>query len=295
MVMMSRLRAVAALLIGLIGLVGAIGTLSLVGVQAAGAGVSCPGTGVTLSGSHVSADWAGCDLSNDNFTGIRLANSNLGGTILQPGETVNFTNAHLGNVNFTNANLTNANLTNANLTDATLTDATLSDTNFLDATLDGVASGGITGTPVNLPSGWQLIDGYLVGPGADLANASFTDPDLTNQDLTNANLTDATLTDPTLNNTNFDQQHPLRCQRVRHHGRSGQFGRCSARWGARAATVRLASSSWVSGRAWGQSLWGGFLDLVARDCDLAGPSRSVGSFLRQRDVPNGSSECVGVP
>jgi uncharacterized protein YjbI with pentapeptide repeats len=221
MMKISGLRAVAALLIGLIGLVGATGTLSLVGIQVAGAGVSCPGTGITLSGNHVSADWAGCDLSNDNFTGIELANSNLSDTILQPGETVNFTSAHLNNVNLTGANLTDANLTDANLESAVLTSATLSGTNFLDATLAtstapfyGVVSGSITTTPINLstalPSpafgytGWQLTDGYLVGPGAHLANANFTDPDLTNQDLTNANLTGATLTDPTLSNTNFN-------------------------------------------------------------------------------------------
>jgi len=40
-----------------------------------------------------------------------------------------------------------------------------------------------------LPSNWHLINGYLIGHGADLTGADLTGTDLTGTDLTNANLT----------------------------------------------------------------------------------------------------------
>ena len=33
------------------------------------------------------------------------------------------------------------------------------------------SSGGVTGTPASLPTGWRAVSGYLVGNGADLTGA----------------------------------------------------------------------------------------------------------------------------
>jgi uncharacterized protein YjbI with pentapeptide repeats len=85
----------------------------------------------------------------------------VNGYLIAPG--VNLTAADL-----TTANLTNLNLTGANLTNATLTGANLSGTDLTNATLTGVTSGGIIGTPAALPTGWTLVDGYLLGPGIHL-------------------------------------------------------------------------------------------------------------------------------
>ena len=48
--------------------------------------------------------------------------------------------------------------------------------NLTGATLTDVKSGGITfdGTPPTLPTDWQLINGYLIGPTADLFRADLT-------------------------------------------------------------------------------------------------------------------------
>jgi alpha-tubulin suppressor-like RCC1 family protein/uncharacterized protein YjbI with pentapeptide repeats len=105
----------------------------------------------------------------------------------------NLTNANVRNANLRNANLTNVNFTGATLTGATLTGATLTGATLTGATLTGVTSGGITGTPV-LPTGWKLIDGYLVGPTANLTNATFSkDTSFANLNLNGVNLTNANL------------------------------------------------------------------------------------------------------
>ena len=116
--------------------------------------------------------------------------------------------ANLSGENLTSANLTDANLTDANLTDANLTGTDLSGTN-LTADLSGVISGGITGSPSALAGAWQLVDGYLVGPGADLAGAdlagiSLAAPFLPGANLTGANLTDASLTGGVLSSADLD-------------------------------------------------------------------------------------------
>ncbi|MEI7746434.1 MAG: pentapeptide repeat-containing protein, partial [Actinomycetota bacterium] len=87
-----------------------------------------------------------------------------------------------------NLNLSNVNLTGANLSGATLT---------------GVASGGITGTPASLPSGWTLVNGYLVGPGANLTGANLSGANLSGTNLTGTNLANANLTGTNLTGTNL--------------------------------------------------------------------------------------------
>ena len=83
----------------------------------------------------------------------------------------------------------------ADLTDADLSGADLIGADLRGATLDGVKSGGITGDgSTTLPTNWQLIDGYLIGPGADLTDADLSGVDLSGVDLSGADLTNATLT-----------------------------------------------------------------------------------------------------
>src|ERR1700722_7104410 len=176
---------------------------------AAEAAVTCPTvnsvTGAVSPAPAPDVDWLGCDLTGANLTGADLAGADL--------EAVNFTSA---------------NLTNANLTSANLSGLQLSNTNFTGATLTGVQSGSILtngGGPVTLPANWNLFDGYLMGPGADLAGAlldylnntpigavdleganlsgaNLYRSVLIGTDLTNANLTGADFDTATLENVN---------------------------------------------------------------------------------------------
>lgn len=97
-------------------------------------------------------------------------------------------------------NMTAADLTGANLEDANLTNADLT-----YADLTGVISGGITGTPFALPTGWTLVNGYLVGPGANLTGADLSNANLENANLLGANLTNANLTWANLADANLSQ------------------------------------------------------------------------------------------
>jgi uncharacterized protein YjbI with pentapeptide repeats len=65
----------------------------------------------------------------------------------------------------------------------------LSGVNLTGADLTGVSSGGITGSPSALPPDWELIDGYLIGPGANLTDANLSGSNLNGADLTGADLT----------------------------------------------------------------------------------------------------------
>jgi uncharacterized protein YjbI with pentapeptide repeats len=67
------------------------------------------------------------------------------------------------------------------------------------AELGALVTGGITGTPASLPTGWAVVDGYLMGPGngvtnTDLSGVVFPAVDLTGASLSGSNLTGATLT-----------------------------------------------------------------------------------------------------
>jgi uncharacterized protein YjbI with pentapeptide repeats len=116
------------------------------------------------------------------LTGADLANADL-------------TGKELGDVNLTNANLTGANLADASLYSATLTGADLANANLSGAARDlvEVKSGGITGSPAVLTTGWALTDGYLIGEDADLEHASLSGADLSGDDLQGAELAYSTL------------------------------------------------------------------------------------------------------
>jgi len=102
-----------------------------------------------------------------------------------------------------NCSFENVDLSGVDLTGSDLRGVNLSGTNLESAILTNVTSGGITGIPSNLPAGWQLLAGYLVGPGANLTNAYFTNQNLTNANLVGANLSNAFLSGTTLTGADF--------------------------------------------------------------------------------------------
>jgi hypothetical protein len=61
----------------------------------------------------------------------------------------------------------------------------------------GSVSGGIVGQPILSP-GWALVNGYLVGPGVNLANVNLSGANLTGVNFAGTNLSGANLTNATL-------------------------------------------------------------------------------------------------
>lgn len=66
------------------------------------------------------------------------------------------------------------NLDSANLNFATLSGANLAGAALKNASMHGVRSGGIIGTPAHLPTGYQIIGGYITGAGVNLTGAALT-------------------------------------------------------------------------------------------------------------------------
>ncbi len=139
--------------------------------------------------------------------------------------------ADLRDTDLRGCDLTGIDLTGADLSGADLGSTTLEGTNFTDAELTRVRSGGVSGRPGRLDNNWNVVSGYLIGPGADLSGSDLAGvdlsgfrlsgvdftaadltgadlsgtlldgADLTDADLTNADLTGATLTDADLSST----------------------------------------------------------------------------------------------
>jgi uncharacterized protein YjbI with pentapeptide repeats len=127
-----------------------------------------------------------------------MAGANFGSFVPQLGVSLsgtNFTLANLSGINFTGATLTNADLSGAVLFHANLSGASLTNAQLL-----GVTSGEITGTP-SLPPGWKVINGYLVGPDANLRSAQLAGANLTGANLSGAVLNGANLTGAIWSNT----------------------------------------------------------------------------------------------
>ncbi|MDB4532536.1 pentapeptide repeat-containing protein, partial [bacterium] len=161
------------------------------------------GPNADLSG----ADLSNADLSNAYLYGVDLSNANLSG-------------ADLSGADISNVDLSDANLSNANLSGADLYGVDLSNADLSGANLSGVAAWGITGTPVALPDGFQIIignpitwdDGFqiieeinslLVGPNADLSGAYLSNVDLSGINLSGASLYRANLSDANLSGANL--------------------------------------------------------------------------------------------
>lgn len=158
-------------------------------------------------------NYSGADLLSANFAGSDLRGANLSGADLNAAD---FTNANLRFADLQGAgialdcdteqcpgvsgffthrfevgpNFTGANLHGANLAAVTLEGGTFNvgppiclppgcfqpSETYTAATLTGVKSGGVSGPPGSLPSGWELIDGYLTVPPPALLIARVLNP-----------------------------------------------------------------------------------------------------------------------
>jgi uncharacterized protein YjbI with pentapeptide repeats len=142
--------------------------------------------GANLSGANIAASHVeGTDFSQATLTGV--ISGGLTGTPILPAGWIISGGYLIG----PGANLSGANLSGVDLTGADLTGADLS----------GVRSGGILGTPTDLPDNYGLFGGYLIGPGADLSGAKLDGLAIWGSNLSNANLAGASINQTALNNT----------------------------------------------------------------------------------------------
>lgn len=122
----------------------------------------------------------------------------------------------LAGANFYGANLFGADLQGADLANVTLTKADINYVDLADTDISGavfdtedpslsdyIVSGGVTGTAAVLPPGFNLVDGYLVGPVANLSSADLSAADLAGQDLLDVNLSNGVLTNADLTNADL--------------------------------------------------------------------------------------------
>jgi Pentapeptide repeats (8 copies)/Fibronectin type III domain len=142
-----------------------------------------PGQGPDCSEFSPGADLQYCKLKDANMVGVDLSGANLYRASLYG---ANLSGANLSDVTFTGADLNYANLADTDVAGAIFdtTDPSLP---------DHITSGGVVGTPAVFPPDWGLVDGYLVGPVADLAGADLAGADLADFDLLDVNLTGADL------------------------------------------------------------------------------------------------------
>ena len=169
--------------------------------------------GADLAGTILAGIYTVLGVASGGITGTpaSLPNTELGPTYLIDGylagpdvdlNGADLASADLAGIAFEAATFAGADLAHANLRGAfingDLAGANLSGTDLANADLGGVSSGSITGTPSALPPDWRLLDGYLIGPGAQVTNANLTGVNLAGADLQRINLTGTNLTDANL-------------------------------------------------------------------------------------------------
>ncbi len=140
----------------------------------------------------------GADLDYCNLKFADLAGDDLAGA--------DFFGASLFHTDFQGADLSDATLTSADINDANFTGATLNGTVFdtADPSLsDYIISGSIVGVPAVLPPDFNLVDGYLVGPVANLSSANLAGASLVGFELMDANLAAADLAGADLDNADL--------------------------------------------------------------------------------------------
>lgn len=134
--------------------------------------------GLNLTGGNLQAAvLTNTNLTASNLTGVDLSSIDAGGTSIAPDAVAA---AQTPKPSY-GVRLRGANLLRAKLDKAKLRFALLS----------GAKSGGITGIPTTLPTGWVLSGGFLLGPKADLRGASLSNVDFRTAVLDGANLTGA--------------------------------------------------------------------------------------------------------
>jgi uncharacterized protein YjbI with pentapeptide repeats len=157
------------------------------------------------------ADLSGANLSQAVLTGVVIDGLNgvitgnivgvpsslppewelLGGYLVGPG--ANLYDADLSNLDFGGVDLTGADLNGADI----------QGTEMSTSSLDGVYSGQVTGTPASLPSEWNLVAGYLVGPGANLESENLDQIDFSDLDLAGVDLSGANIVQTAFDGTNL--------------------------------------------------------------------------------------------
>lgn len=131
--------------------------------------------------------------------------------------------ANLAGCRYAHRDLAGADFAGSNLTGARFIGTRLKGANFAHAKLTAVSSGGDRGRPVQLPKGWTLTRGYLIGkaanltdarlgavnlrgrslPGTVLTWAMLNGADLAGADLRGSSLGDASLDGANVTGTNF--------------------------------------------------------------------------------------------
>ena len=132
-------------------------------------------------------------LEYQTINGLSLTNVEIVG--------VDFTGVKLNNAYITNTTFTGGSLKNAKFSKGSLTGSFLDgvDISGLDLSqvssqaLSGFGTRNLIGKPKALPTGWKLVDGYFVGPGANLFRADFSHSNLSYANLSYANLNEANL------------------------------------------------------------------------------------------------------
>lgn len=146
------------------------------------------------------ASFVSSDLAGANLTSANLSNANLRYGVLAG---ANLSSANLSGTDLRAANLMNAAFVLANLNSAKLEGAYIQGANFDFAALGNIRSGYVHGIPDRLPTFWQLINGFLVGPGADLSGADLGGAFLESATLDSANLENANLEAANLGNASL--------------------------------------------------------------------------------------------
>jgi uncharacterized protein YjbI with pentapeptide repeats len=148
------------------------------------------------------------DLSGVSFTGVNLtgadlqrsdlSGADLSGAIVSPTVVTDFYLTDLSG-----ADLSGLDLSNGELNGATLTGANITGTNLGTPYTGGVKSGGLIGSPAALPESFMLVNGYLIGPDADLTGGALSGLTLTNLDLSGTTLNGADLSGTDLSGTDL--------------------------------------------------------------------------------------------
>jgi uncharacterized protein YjbI with pentapeptide repeats len=158
------------------------------------------GPSTNFGGQDLSGvDFAGLNLTDALFQLTQLNGADLAGTTL--------TNADFFAADLTSANLSDAVAGGADFNAANLKSADLSGADLSTAQLTNVRSGSIASGPAKLPANWQLVDGYLVGPEADLAGISLPGANLAGADLLVADLDGAYLSGADLDGANLEEAY----------------------------------------------------------------------------------------
>ncbi len=137
---------------------------------------------IDLSGGNLNGlELSGTDLTNCNF--YNVSSGNIYGNPILSSEYRLINGYIIG----PNVNLSDVDLSGQIISNLSLLNTNLDGTDLRNCSLLNISSGKIKGTPL-LPLYWKLINGYLVGPSANLENVDFTDQNLYQTNLENTNL-----------------------------------------------------------------------------------------------------------